>query len=106
MGNEKNIVGLEKLFFKGVTDKDGVVSSNDWRRAPRRKAQEAESGKKLEPMLSIAEVAKQTGISRHRIDAAINCGELAFYPFGKTVRKLKVSDVNQWLEDKRTRIGG
>ena len=80
--------------------------AGDVRRAPRRQRQVPEGGGKIEELLSIAEAAKRCGVSRHRIDAAINGGELAFYQIGERARKIKVSDLLRWLEAKRTRIGG
>lgn len=80
--------------------------AGDGRRAPRRQRQVPEGGGKIEELLSIAEAAKRCGVSRHRIDAAINGGELAFYQIGERARKIKVSDLLRWLEAKRTRIGG
>ena len=84
---------------------DGEIPATDGRRAPRKsRPQEKES--KIEPLLSIVEAAKSCGVSRHRIDAAINSGELAFYPIGEKARKVKASDLMKWIESKRTRIGG
>ena len=47
----------------------------DGRRGPRRQRQVAENGGKIEELLSIAEASKRCGLSRHRLDAAINRGD-------------------------------
>ena len=77
----------------------------DGRRGPRRQRQAAEGGGKIEEMLSIAEASKRCGLSRHRLDAAINKGDLPFYQFDGRSRKVKASDVHAWLERKRRRVG-
>ena len=77
----------------------------DGRRGPRRQRPAAESGGKIEELLSIAEASKRCGLSRHRLDAAINKGDLPFYQFDGRSRKVKTSDVQEWLESKRRRIG-
>ena len=89
---------LIKNFFPNSTE----IISDDYRRQPRKRKEEASA--KIEPLLSIAEAAKAVGVSRHRIDDAINGGELAFYPIGEKARKIIVSDPNKWLEMKRTFI--
>ena len=77
----------------------------DGRRGPRRQRQTAENGGKIEELLSIAEASKRCGLSRHRLDAAINKGDLPFYQFDGRSRKVKASDVQAWLESKRRRVG-
>lgn len=77
----------------------------DGRRGPRRQRQASENGGKIEEMLSIAEASKRCGLSRHRLDAAINKGDLPFYQFDGRSRKVKTSDVQEWLESKRRRVG-
>ena len=77
----------------------------DGRRGPRRQRQAAENGEKIEELLSIAEASKRCGLSRHRLDAAINRGDLPFYQFDGRSRKVKASDVYAWLESKRRRVG-
>ena len=77
----------------------------DGRRGPRRQRQAAENGGKIEELLSIAEASKRCGLSRHRLDAAINKGDLHFYQFDGRSRKVKASDVYAWLESKRRRVG-
>ena len=77
----------------------------DGRRGPRRQRQAAENGGKIEELLSIAEASKRCGLSRHRLDAAINKGDLPFYQFDGRSRKVKASDVQEWLESKRRRVG-
>ena len=77
----------------------------DGRRGPRRQRQAAENGGKIEELLSIAEASKRCGLSRHRLDAAINKGDLPFYQFDGRSRKVKTSDVQEWLESKRRRVG-
>ena len=77
----------------------------DGRRGPRRQRQAVENGGKIEEMLSIAEASKRCGLSRHRLDAAINRGDLPFYQFDGRSRKVKASDVYTWLESKRRRVG-
>lgn len=77
----------------------------DGRRGPRRQRQAAEGGGRIEEMLSIAEASKRCGLSRHRLDAAINKGDLPFYQFDGRSRKVKASDVHAWLESKRRRVG-
>ena len=77
----------------------------DGRRGPRRQRQAAENGGKIEELLSIAEASKRCGLSRHRLDAAINKGDLPFYQFDGRSRKVKASDVYAWLESKRRRVG-
>ena len=77
----------------------------DGRRGPRRQRQTAENGGKIEELLSIAEASKRCGLSRHRLDAAINKGDLPFYQFDGRSRKVKTSDVQEWLESKRRRVG-
>ena len=77
----------------------------DGRRGPRRQRQTAENGGKIEELLSIAEASKRCGLSRHRLDAAINKGDLPFYQFDGRSRKVKASDVYAWLESKRRRVG-
>lgn len=89
---------LIKNFFQSGTE----IFSDDHRRLPRKRKEDAPV--KIEPLLSIADAAKAVGVSRHRIDDAINSGELAFYPIGEKARKVKVSDLNKWLEAKRTFI--
>ena len=76
----------------------------DGRRGPRRQ-RPAESGGKIEELLSISEASKRCGLSRHRLDAAINKGDLPFYQFDGRSRKVKASDVHAWLESKRRRVG-
>ena len=78
------------------------IISTDYRRASRTKREDRV--KTIEPLLSITNAAKQCGVSRHRIDDAINSGELAFYPIGERARKVKASDILKWLEMKRTFI--
>lgn len=86
---------------------NGEIPVIDGRRAPRKSRAAANSERgEIEPLLSIVEASKQCGVSRHRIDDAINCGELAFYPIGERARKVKASDIVRWLETKRTTIGG
>lgn len=77
----------------------------DGRRGPRRQRQAAENGGKIEELLSIAEASKRCGLSRHRLDDAINKGDLPFYQFDGRSRKVKTSDVQEWLESKRRRVG-
>lgn len=89
---------LIKNFFQSGTE----ILSDDHRRLPRKRKEETPV--KIEPLLSIADAAKAVGVSRHRVDDAINSGELAFYPIGEKARKVKVSDLNKWLEAKRTFI--
>ena len=81
------------------------ICSGDGRRNPRRQRPAAEGGGKIEEMLSIAEASKRCGLSRHRLDAAINRGDLPFYQFDGRSRKVKASDVQTWLESKRRRVG-
>lgn len=85
---------------------NGEIPAPDGRRASRKSRVAANEEKVIEPLLSIVEASKQCGVSRHRIDDAINCGELAFYPIGERARKVKASDIICWLESKRTTIGG
>lgn len=85
---------------------NGEIPAVDGRRAPRKSRAVENGGNKIEPLLSIVEAAKQCGVSRHRIDAAINSGELAFYPIGEKARKVKATDVIRWIETKRTTFGG
>lgn len=77
----------------------------DGRRSARRQRPMGECGGKIEEMLSIAEASKRCGLSRHRLDAAINRGDLPFYQFDGRSRKVKASDVYAWLESKRRRVG-
>lgn len=44
------------------------------------------------------------GVSRKRIDNAINSGELPFYSIGVVARKIRQSDLEAWLASKRTTI--
>lgn len=98
---------FEEDMMKRLLPRGGEIPSVDGRRAPRKSRAAAESsGSKIEPLLSIVEAAKQCGVSRHRIDAAINSGELAFYPIGEKARKVKATDVIHWIETKRTTLGG
>ena len=98
---------FEEDMIKRILPIGGEIPSVDGRRAPRKSRSAAESaGNKIEPLLSIVEAAKQCGVSRHRIDAAINSGELAFYPIGEKARKVKATDVIRWIETKRTTFGG
>ncbi len=86
---------------------NGEIPVIDGRRAPRKNRAAANTEEReIEPLLSIVEASKKCGVSRHRIDDAINCGELAFYPIGERARKVKASDIVRWLEMKRTTIGG
>ncbi len=93
---------FEKELIDNFLPLGTEIFSDDHRRLPRKRKEEAPI--KIEPLLSIAEAAKAVGVSRHRIDDAINSGELAFYPIGEKARKIKVSDLNKWLEMKRTFI--
>ncbi len=77
----------------------------DGRRSARRQRPMGEGGGKIEEMLSISEASKRCGLSRHRLDAAINKGDLPFYQFDGRSRKVKASDVHAWLESKRRRVG-
>ena len=77
----------------------------DGRRGQRRTRQPADGSGKIEEMLSIAEASKRCGLSRHRLDAAINGGDLPYYQFDGRSRKVKASDVHAWLESKRRRVG-
>lgn len=77
----------------------------DGRRGQRRMRQSADGGGKIEELLSIAEASKRCGLSRHRLDAAINRGDLPYYQFDGRSRKVKASDVHAWLESKRRRVG-
>lgn len=91
-----------------LTKNDRTVQEllgGDGRRAPRRPRQTEEGGGKIEEMLSIAEASKRCGLSRHRLDTAINRGDLPFYQFDGRSRKVKASDVRAWLESKRRRVG-
>ncbi len=102
MKKTTDLSATEKLF-KDILGRTGdIVPTTPQRmaRARREKAVQAE----IEPVFSIVEAAKACGISRHQIDNAINCGELAFYSFG-VQRKIKLSDLRRWLESKRTKIG-
>lgn len=97
----ENIIDLTKgreRLFEGAFAGDG-------RRGPRKQRLAAEGGGKIEEMLSIAEASKRCGLSRHRLDAAINKGDLPFYQFDGRSRKVKASDVQAWLESKRRRVG-
>ena len=97
----ENIIDLTKgreRIFEGAFAGDG-------RRGPRKQRQTAEGGGKIEEMLSIAEASKRCGLSRHRLDAAINKGDLPFYQFDGRSRKVKTSDVHAWMESKRRRVG-
>lgn len=98
---------LRKDMLNRLLPVNGEMPVIDGRRAPRksRAAANAEE-REIEPLLSIVEASKKCGVSRHRIDDAINCGELAFYPIGERARKVKLSDITRWLETKRTMIGG
>ena len=82
-----------------------MYNPKDYRRAPRKKAEAAKEKKSaVEPLLSIAEAAKIVGVSRKRIDYAINSGELPFYSIGVVARKIRQSDLEAWLASKRTTI--
>lgn len=96
------------VLFANVAPISGEVQSLDGRRKPRQPRSTAEAAKplKVEPLLSINEAADQFGIPRRRLDAAINGGELAFYPIGERARKVRASDIQAWLEKKRTVING
>lgn len=94
-----------QTMFQKLLPVNGEIPAVDGRRVPRKKAAIG-GGKEIEPLLSIVEASKRCGVSRHRIDDAINSGELAFYPIGEKARKVKASDIIQWLETKRTTIGG
>lgn len=107
MGSSNYETDVVQAMFQRLLPVNGEIPAVDGRRAPRKSRAAAESvGNKIEPLLSIVEAAKQCGVSRHRIDDAINSGELAFYPIGEKARKVKASDIVQWLETKRTTIGG
>lgn len=97
---------LNENMMKRLLPINGEIPSVDGRRAPRKSRAAESAGNKIEPLLSIVEAAKQCGVSRHRIDAAINSGELAFYPIGEKARKVKATDVIRWIETKRTTFGG
>lgn len=77
----------------------------DGRRGQRRMRQSADGSGKIEELISIAEASKRCGLSRHRLDAAINSGDLPYYQFDGRSRKVKASDVHAWLESKRRRVG-
>lgn len=81
------------------------IVQTDGRRGPRKQRQPAESGGRIEELLSISEASKRCGLSRHSLDAAINGGDLPFYQFDGRSRKVKASDVYAWLESKRRRVG-
>lgn len=98
---------LRKDMLNRLLPVNGEMPVIDGRRAPRKSRATANAEEKgIEPLLSIVEASKKCGVSRHRIDDAINCGELAFYPIGERARKVKLSDITRWLETKRTMIGG
>lgn len=98
---------LRKDMLNRLLPVNGEMPVIDGRRAPRKSRAAANTEEReIEPLLSIVEASKKCGVSRHRIDDAINCGELAFYPIGERARKVKLSDITRWLETKRTMIGG
>lgn len=99
---------MDDVLFANAAPISGEVPSLDGRRKPRQPRSTAEAAKpsKVEPLLSINEAADQFGIPRRRLDAAINGGELAFYPIGERARKVRASDIQSWLEKKRTVING
>jgi len=106
MGRINDISGFDEMVLNQICKQDGTVLSNDGRRSVRKKsAPKEEKNCDIEALLSIMDAAKKCGISRHQIDNAINCGELPFYAFGER-RKIKLSDLKNWLEAKRTVIGG
>lgn len=95
----------ENFNMDGLIPVEDVYNPKDYRRAPRKKAEAAKEKKSaIEPLLSISEAAKIVGVSRKRIDDAINSGELPFYPIGVVARKIRVSDLENWLASKRTTI--
>lgn len=108
MSTVQDVRNIEELILKGVCGQNGEILSTDGRRAPRKKvAYKQEKESEIETLLSVNEAAKKCGVSRHRIDDAINNGELAFYPIGERARKIKVSDLKAWIESKRTKcLGG
>ncbi len=98
---------FERDMISRLLPVNGEIPAPDGRRAPRKsRAAANEAEKVIEPLLSIVEASKRCGVSRHRIDDAINSGELAYYPIGERARKVKASDIVRWLESKRTTIGG
>ena len=89
----------------GLIPVEDILNVADYRRKPRKKAEAVKEKKSaIEPLLSISEAAKIVGVSRKRIDDAINSGELPFYPIGVVARKIRVSDLENWLASKRTTI--
>lgn len=95
----------ENFNMDGLIPVEDVYNPKDYRRAPRKKAEAAKEKKSaVEPLLSIAEAAKIVGVSRKRIDNAINSGELPFYSIGVVARKIRQSDLEAWLASKRTTI--
>ena len=102
MEKTTDLSATEKLFqdlLNGCGETIPATTPQRMARTRRERAVQTE----IEPVLSIVEAAKVCGISRHQIDNAINCGELAFYSFG-VQRKIKLSDLRRWLESKRTKI--
>ncbi len=89
----------------GLIPVEDIYNANDYRRKARSKPAPSEKKTSLEPMLSIMDAAKLVGVNRKTIDKAINSGELPFYPIGAKARKIKESDLQRWIESKRTIFG-
>lgn len=102
MEEVKDLSETEKMFIDLLNKTGETIPATTPQRMARTR-RERTTQAEIEPVFCITEAAKACGISRHQIDNAINCGELAFYSFG-VQRKIKLSDLKRWLEGKRTKI--
>ena len=52
------------------------------------------------PLVTLATAARETGITRKRLRAAISAGTLPAYQVGAWLR-IRLADIDRWLEDHR-----
>ena len=70
----------------------------------RKKEIQTKTVSKVEPYYSINEAAKILNIPRRWIDDAINSRQLTYYQPGVKARKIKLSDVNAFIEKSKCNI--
>jgi excisionase family DNA binding protein len=51
-------------------------------------------------LVTLATAARETGITRKRLRAAVSDGTLPAYQIGAWLR-IRLADIDQWLEDRR-----
>ena len=66
-----------------------------------RKQNSTSNKSEIERLYLISEAAQELGLDARRLREAIARGELSYYCIGERNRRVRVSDINDWLKSKR-----